>query len=280
MPTNALGVLLFATLLVPGFVHRETRRTIRPVRSDRTAFEQTIEIVTVSLVTNLVVGLVVVSLRLVDSVAAHTPDLAALVADFEGYTFPTGDPARTAYVLAWFAGYVAACSALGAGLAVLLAHLTKVTHPNSGATQTSERRSAVAHVVGAVTGPIRAESAWYRAFDTYARDTDEVIVGCELSDGTYVAGQLDYYSTDTAETTDRDLMLGRPRFRTASGDDAGGQDLDRVIVSARAIVRLDISYLPAGTWPFDPPTPTIETAATGTPGRAEDGVSLTDHNGT
>jgi hypothetical protein len=238
VPTNALGVLIFATLFVPGFIHREARRTLRPVRSNETAFEQTVGIVTVSLVTNLVVGLVFASLRTISAVEGHTPDVQALFKDFDAYVF-NGDPNRTAYVLAWLVGYVAACSLL----AVLLAQTARV-RPRSNREQVTRKQTLFHKISMAITGPITADSAWYRVLERYVDSDERVWVGCSLSDGSYVSGVLDYFSTDADETGDRDLLIRWPRYRTSAGEPGGASDIDWTVVSARTLVRLDISYVP------------------------------------
>lgn len=239
MPTNALGIVLFATLLVPGFIHRETRRTLRPLRASRTGFEQTIEIVSVSLLANLIVGMLVVVARTIDDVEEHTPDLNELLRDFEGYTL-NGSPERTAYVLAWFAAYVVACAAFAFALAQV------GRSPDSRAGRLMQN----------LTGPIRPGSSWSWVFVAQVPRGSSVWVGCRLDDGRYVSGPLDYFSADADETADRELTIADPVFVSAAGEVDAESGITRTVLSARHIVRLDVSYLDRPQPPdAEPPAP-------------------------
>jgi hypothetical protein len=69
-------------------------------------------------------------------------------------------------------------------------------------------------------------------------------VGCELKDGSYVGGRLAWYSTEVVENGDRDLVLAPPlHYRLAGGPDQELVDVERVILAARDISRLDVSYV-------------------------------------
>ncbi len=93
------------------------------------------------------------------------------------------------------------------------------------------------------TTDVSFESAWWKAFEP----ADEYLthVGCELTDGTHIAGTLWTFSTSVDETADRDIGLVAP-ITYRPGDDAATSVLDDVsvvVVSATQIKYLTITYL-------------------------------------
>ena len=67
-------------------------------------------------------------------------------------------------------------------------------------------------------------------------------VGCDLSDGAYVAGLLVWFNTNIDEEGDRDLVLGAPL--TVGVDGVFSESaFSRMILSARNIVRMSVSFL-------------------------------------
>lgn len=93
------------------------------------------------------------------------------------------------------------------------------------------------------SGRVGFNSAWWEAFhalpDTYK------YVGCYLQDGSYVSGYLLTYSTESEETSDRDLSLSAPiSYR---GPNAGDQqvtldNVGEVIVSAGQLKFLTVTH--------------------------------------
>jgi hypothetical protein len=93
-------------------------------------------------------------------------------------------------------------------------------------------------------GRISRASAWHQMF----RDRTGIIaVGCELDDGGYVSGHLFSYAEDTAETADRELVLTGPLEYRTSGGKTVLLGSSGVIVSARRIKFLEVSYLRAAS---------------------------------
>ena len=108
MPTTLVGLLLFAGLLVPGFVHYTQRRWRVPQRS-LSPLVETANLVTVSMATNAVVLTLFGAYR--SWQPDHAPDVRRVVLDGWSYS---GD--RIGYLSLWAATLLAASS----GLAYLL----------------------------------------------------------------------------------------------------------------------------------------------------------------
>ena len=87
-------------------------------------------------------------------------------------------------------------------------------------------------------------SAWYHVFDEGPTGA-LVYVGCDLRDGSYVGGLLDWYSTEVDETADRDFVIAEPiTYRPPdSSDDRTIDGFSRLVLSARDVARLYVSYV-------------------------------------
>ncbi len=87
-------------------------------------------------------------------------------------------------------------------------------------------------------------SAWYHAFDEGPQGAT-VYVGCDLRDGSYVGGLLDWYSTEVVETADRDFVIAAPITYRPSGsnEDRTIDGFSRLILSVRDVARLYVSYV-------------------------------------
>ena len=97
-----------------------------------------------------------------------------------------------------------------------------------------------------VSGKIGFNSAWWELF-TYKPNTYKYI-GCELQDGSYIAGYLMRYSSEIDETGDRSLALSAPiSYRPANSREKEiMSNVGAVIVSADQLKFLTVSYrLPA-----------------------------------
>lgn len=114
----------------------------------------------------------------------HTPEVGRLLLEGSAYAAP-----RLGYLLLW--GF--AVLILSSGLALLLG-------VRPGPVQAVAERFAPAIV---------EVSAWYHVFDE-GPEGARVYVGCDLRDGSYVGGLLEWYSTEVAETADRDLVIAEP----------------------------------------------------------------------
>jgi hypothetical protein len=221
VPTTFLGLAIFVAFLVPGFIQSVQRQRRVPQRKLSPLAEST-AIATVSLITgSIALGL----FALIRSCwPAHTPDIRLLFQQGGDYAYP-----RLGYLGGWaFAVLAVSC--------------------------------ALAFIVGLQPRPLRwvnsrftpiivQTSLSYQVLDADAPKDALVYVGCDLRDGSYVGGYLDWYSVEPEEIGDRDLVLAEPiTVKTSKTTDPDGEQLDvaRVVISARDIVRMLVSYIEDG----------------------------------
>lgn len=232
MPTSLVGLLLFVVLLAPGFCYLLRREREAPVRTV-SGFRETVTLVLTSLGCNLAVAVAFGLIR--GLLPRHTPDVGSLVR--------APDPFVRAHYdeLAWWALglLVAACL-----LAVAMASADLTAMVGRGL-----RRVPVARRLAPPTRGVRFQSAWWRAFQDPSHQGHRVYLGCALDDGSYVAGWLFSHAIDHDETADRDLILSAPVcFRPAGAEDGDAAELrnvDAVVLSARRIVELFVTYVGA-----------------------------------
>lgn len=212
MPTTLVGLLIFISLLLPGFVSYVHRRALAPTRAVSSLVEL-VTLATVSIVTDLATLGLFGLIRL--ALPHGTPDVGRLLAS----------RTRQAYLIAHFPvimGWAAAFMAVSSALAYL-----------------SSTNRARRYIPGT---PVMIEaSSWYHLFE--ARPDKYVYLGCDLRDGTYIAGALEWYNTDVAETENRDLVLSPPLLRAVEGQRSPVDDFERVVVSARDISRMYVTYV-------------------------------------
>jgi hypothetical protein len=225
MPTTFFGLLLFVAFFVPGLVHYVTRKSLVPAQSKLSPVIETAQLVTVSLGVNVVSVAVFALLRSFPPARRHTPDVARLLIDPRAYVLNDQDR-RLGYVLIWAMALVA--------LSCLVAH------------RFARRDKPFGWLAGRFAPAIASSPAWYVAFERVVPSNARVFVGCALTEGGYVSGYLAWFSTESDETADRDLVLAPPLF--ALGADSKAVDMshiERVVVSARNIQRIDVSYVSA-----------------------------------
>jgi len=215
MPTTVVGLLLFVGFLVPGFVYHAQRRARVPQRA-LSALVETANLVTVSTATNAVVLVAFGLYRTWQP--RHSPDVRRVVFEPARYVSE-----NLGYVAAWGCALLLASSVLALILGV--------------------RPKLVARFSARFAPSIVDVSAWYFVFESGDPD-DYVLVGCDLRDGSYVSGLLDWYSTEVQETADRDFAVGPPiRYRpSGESEDRTIEGFQRLIVSAREVVRMYVSY--------------------------------------
>lgn len=216
MPTTVAGLVIFGALLLPGFLHYVQRRSRVPQRSLSPLVELA-TLTSISILTNAVAfgifGLVRVLLP------NHTPDIRRLVLEGSVYAAP-----RLGYLALWAAALLATSSTLAILLGI--------------------RPRPIAAAIELVTPAIVDVSAWYHVFDE-GPEGAHVYVGCDLKDGWYVGGFLDWSSTEVNETSDRDFVLAEP-ITYRPPDDAEDRTISgfsRLVVSARDTARLYVSYV-------------------------------------
>ena len=230
MPSTLSGLLIFVVVLTPGLLHYIQRHAL----SDQPQVSALVEagtLTTVSLVTDLIAVGVFALIRW--ALPSHTPSPSALLLNGVDYAAP-----RLGYLILW----ATAVLALSCMLAILWA-----------------RRPGFLAKVPIFIPALIDTSAWVYEFEAAPEGT-RVYVGCDLRDGSYVGGYLDWYNTNIEEVSDRDIALVAPiTIRRTNGDvlatesgetdqqvgedDGKSLDFGVVVLSARDIASLYVSYL-------------------------------------
>ena len=211
MPTSLLGLLLFVMSVFPGVGYLLGREARHPTR-DHNGFRETASIVFAGIIAVTVSAFVFAGLRALTP--SHTPDVGELLRDPDPYI-----RANLPYVSAWAVGILVLATA-GAYLAGLVAPRLR--------------------------GGVDFESAWWKAFKHKPGgvESHRVHVGCELADGSYVAGWLWSYATAVEENLDRDLLLVAPiTYRASNDDDEVPLDHAAVVVGASKINFVGVTYV-------------------------------------
>jgi hypothetical protein len=230
MPSTLSGLLIFVVVLTPGLLHYIQRRAL----SDQPQVSALVEagtLTTVSLVTDLVAVGAFALIRW--ALPSHTPDPSALLLNGVNYAAP-----RLGYLVLWATALLSFSSAL----AIVWA-----------------RRPGFLANVPIFIPALIDTSAWVYEFEAAPKGT-RVYVGCDLRDGSYIGGYLDWYNTNIEEVSDRDIALVAPiTIRRADGvvlatesregaeetgkGDSQSLDFGVVVLSARDIATLYVSYL-------------------------------------
>ncbi|KYK12964.1 MULTISPECIES: DUF6338 family protein [Streptomyces] len=212
MPSTFLGLVLLVVCLVPGFVYAAARDVRVPERTS-SAFRETTRVVLASLAFD---AMVLAAFAVARTAAPDvTPDTGRLVREGLGYV--RQDYARLTL-------WCCALLVLAAGAAL-----------------------AAARLLPRGPGPLSVESSWWLLFGRYPEQAGAecAYVGCELVDGSYLAGVLKHFAHQAEETGDRELALAPPlQYRPHAGAPARpltGHQL--VSVSARQIKFLTVTYL-------------------------------------
>ena len=214
MPTTLLGLAVLVGTVVPGLGYQLGRESRHPTRK-LAGFRQTASLIFAGIIATTVAMYLFALVRW--ALPTHTPDVGLLLRTPSSYL---GD--QLLYVATWATGIVTAATA---GAFLVGRYAPKPTHG------------------------VTFESSWWKAFKL--ADQYKTYVGCELTDGTHVAGTLWTYSTSVEETEDRDIGLVAPiTYRTDEGTATTVlDDVGLVIVNAARIKFLTITYL-------DTPQPT------------------------
>ena len=213
MPSDLVGLLIFVTLLMPGFVFL-VQREIKTPNREISAFRETVTLAVVSLACNAVAVALFGLVRFL--FPAQTPDFGRMVRDGFSYILPN-------YIaVGWWGIALLAFSSI---LAFML-----------GRFEPTFTRS--------FTQRITFTSAWWELFHMHA--DSKIYVGCELEDNSYLGGYLLSYSTEVKETGDRELAISAPiTCRLADGTEAELHDISAVTVSARRLKYHTVSYMDA-----------------------------------
>jgi hypothetical protein len=222
LPTSLVGVIIFVTLLTPGFVYvlRSERRA--PERQ-LSAFRETIILGFVSFAADIAALAIFTPIRIL--APGSTPDIGALIRDPSIYF-----PRHYALVALW-----------GLGLLILACLLAYVC-ASPAVLEWLRRFPALGKAV-----PERPYLPYVSGWDRLLarRPGTGVYVECLLEDGSYVAGWIYTYSRLASETGDRELTLKGPlRYRPPRKAEA--QELPgvgAVSISSRRLTALFVSYV-------------------------------------
>lgn len=245
MPTNLVGLLLFVVLLAPGFLHvlrREAEHPQRPI----SAFRETVAVALVSVVCDLAALGLMIPLRAL--APDRTPDVGALIRDPDNY-----GRGHYALLMGWGLSLLAAACLL----AIALANREFTNRAGHGI----RRIPGLRWLAPQPARRVHPKSAWRRLFEDHNHLGSRIHLGCELDDGSHLAGWLYSYNPDEPETGDRDLVLTPPLTMVAVGATEAQplEGVGAVIVSARRIVSLHVAYV-------DSPSP-VEPRFTAVPRR-------------
>ncbi|CCH29477.1 DUF6338 family protein [Actinosynnema sp. NPDC047251] len=218
MPSTVGGLIIFVTLLVPGFVFQRRWSRDRPV-AEETALHEVLTI--------LFAGLML--------------DVAALVVLGGAWWALPGraiDPGR---LILDPAVYVAAHPVRVAGWAVVL---LVIATAGGGVAAARRVQAAVRRSTRRSASDEPYASAWWQLFEEHV--SVPIHVGCFLTDGGYLGGRLHSYSRVGKESGDRELTLRDDITYRSSGDTSSAQllrNVGAVSVSARNIQFLTVTYL-------------------------------------
>lgn len=228
IPSSLLGLALFVVLLAPGLAFVLRHERVVPTRS-YSAFRETLRVVFVSVACLAIVGLVVAGLRWL--LPASTPNIGGLIQHPAAF-------ARRHYVqLAWWTlATVAIATALGA----IASDPRVVRRLQSGA-----KTRPIRLLTGSTKTSIDAISAWHRVAHVFDDDNPgPIVVGAQMDDGTYVEGRLFSFNAAGDEDENREMILSGPLHLTTTNGRRAPYAAQFTVISARHIVRLDITHLP------------------------------------
>lgn len=230
VPSSFAGLAFFVLLLAPGFAYvLRVERSI-PNR-ELSVFRETLHVVFVSIVCLFATGLLFAALRWLWP--EHTLNIRGLIRNPEEFS-------REHHVqLAWWSiAFVTVATLLGAFVA-------DPRYVDWMHALLSSRAGRL--ITGSEDTDIRYVSQWHRVLDLYQEDQPgPVLVGVALDDGSRVRGRLWAYNPTQEEEENRDLVLTPPLTLTSADGQESRLETQFTIVSARRIVRMDVTHLPPG----------------------------------
>lgn len=286
IPSSLAGLVLFVVLLAPGLAYIiRYERTVPAV--EQSAFRETLRVIFVSVACLTVTILLFTALRWWQP--DRTPNVRGLIRD-------PGSFAREHHVqlIWWGFALLASATALGAGAA--------------GPRAIKFRHWARSTMVGRLLlsdPPIRDVSAWRLGLTDLLREQEvklakasdtpkrgwranrreraaakpkrvklRAYAGAQMADGSYIEGYIVSYNSGTSESDQRELIIANAKMRPAKAKGKAQPIGHRLtILSARHIVRLDITYLKVRP---EPSAGTARKPASGAvqqqPGTGPDGI--------
>jgi hypothetical protein len=213
MPDTVFGLAVLILLFIPGVIFAIQADSQRPKR-DLSPLRELIVIAGTGITCDIIVLVGFAVLRF--ALPGETPDI--------GKIERAGSPYARAHVisLAWWAFglFVFACA-----LAWILGRFSP----------------GIAGRI--ISGQIQFDSAWWELF--HAQPDCQNYVSCELVDGSYIAGYLLRYSTDTEETENRELALAAPIMYRPVGhtEVAELENVHALSIRAGQIKYMAVTYL-------------------------------------
>jgi hypothetical protein len=206
MPTSLTTVVLLLVLLGPGFCFVAARER-KYAASRQSSFRESVDIAAVSIILNAIVIGCFALFRLF--LPNSTPNIGELLSGPHRYFL-----ANYRFCLGWAVGVFAVACGFGFGVGSWL-------RPGSGSLDSS---------------------AWWVMFEHDA--TAKKYVGCQLTDGSYMSGELYSYNTDCDESDNRELVLLNPSFLAAdSTGELENMGSDFTSISSKRIMFLSTNYV-------------------------------------
>lgn len=252
IPSSLAGVALTIALLAPGLAYVLRHERVVPARS-HSPFRETLRVFFVSVACLTATALLASGIRW--ALPDRTPNFGSLV------QHPTAYAAGHHVQLLWWSfGLLAAATLMGAVFAdprvvrmfeQIMGH--RIGRWLTGATDTA----------------ITSVSAWYRVMHVFDDDDPgPICVGAQMDDGTYVEGRMYTFNVASEDDEDRDMILAGPIFLTTLDGVRHATELQFTVISARHIVRLDVTHLPPSKVGEElapvPPQPTAKEPLTST----------------
>jgi hypothetical protein len=213
MPSTLTGLGLFVVFLIPGLLHYLQRRRRVPQRALSPLIE-TATLLAVSLGADLAALGTFAFVRWLAPNA--TPNPERILTRPASYAYN-----EIGYLILW-----------GVGL-VILSSLLAVLWGRFGGNLRIPRF---------LTPLVIDASAWYQVFEG-GPSGHLVYVACDMEDGAYIAGTLDWYSTELEESADRDFVLASPFSYSMNDMPSDLTGFDQVVLSARNVKRMYVSFV-------------------------------------
>ncbi|MFI5489194.1 DUF6338 family protein [Micromonospora echinaurantiaca] len=229
VPSSLLGAILFLFLLTPGLAYVLRRERVIP-EARRSTFRESVQVVAASAISLFAAGLLFSAARSIWP--SHTLNVRGLI-QAPG-TFAVGHHVELAW---WSIGFLATATVLA----------WVAADPRIPKSRLAAWMGGLA-IIRAVVGPparIRPESAWYVLAHRYDDDPGLIHVAAQLDDGSCIVGYLFQYNIDTDEGQDRDMVLHGPLGLVAADGTRHNLGASFTVISARRIVRLDVTHLPS-----------------------------------
>jgi hypothetical protein len=223
VPNTLVGLLIFVALLSPGVCYNFRREGDRPLTKPDSVVRETARLVVIGLTADAVSLAMFALFRLWQP--THAPEPRRLLSS-PGVYFVQ----EYGYLLLWGTGLLT----LSCLIATILAALQGIG---------PMKRLLEWKLTRWLFSPsVKTEPAWWQMFKRHP--TMACYVGCELQDGSYVAGQLYSFSPESDETPDRELTMSAPiTYRPSGSDESDTLDVSAIILSAREIKLLTVTYL-------------------------------------